>query len=191
LPRPRIVVWTAEQVGEFLDFVEDERLHPLLRLVLMTGLRRGEAVGLGWSDVDLDEKVLTVRQQVVDVRGELHIGPPKTKSGERVVPFDDETAAVLRAQKRAQGAERLARFGTRVHQLRHTSASLALSADVAMKVVSVRLGHSSTGFTADWYTHVVPASAREAADKIADAVSLAARARQAADTTPISDVSAM
>lgn len=42
----------------------------------------------------------------------------------------------------------------RFHDLRHTSASLALSADVAMKVVSVRLGHSSTGFTADRYTHV-------------------------------------
>jgi integrase len=212
LPRPRIVVWTAEQVGEFLDFVKDDRLYPLLRLVLMTGLRRGEAVGLRWSDVDLDEKVLTVRQQVVDVGGELHIGAPKTKSGERVVPFDEETAAVLRAQQRAQAAERLAwgeawvesglvftnedgsilrpealsrRFKglaeksglpvIRFHDLRHTSASLALSADVAMKVVSVRLGHSSTGFTADRYTHVVPAVAKDAADRIADVVSLAAK----------------
>jgi integrase len=229
LPRPRIVVWTAEQVGEFLGFVKDDRLYPLLRLVLMTGLRRGEAVGLRWCDVDLDEKVLTVRQQVVDVGGELHIGAPKTKSGERVVPFDEETAAVLRTQQRAQAAERLAwgeawiesglvftnedgsmlrpealsrRFKglaeksglpvIRFHDLRHTSASLALSADVAMQVVSVRLGHSSTGFTADRYTHVVPAVAKQAADRIADVVSLAAKRQGQGETARAhDDVSAM
>jgi hypothetical protein len=44
-----------------------------------------------------------------------------------------------------------------------------------MKVVSVRLGHSSTGFTANRYTHVVPAVAKDAADRIAHVVSLVAR----------------
>jgi integrase len=55
----------------------------------------------------------------------------------------------------------------RFHGLRHTSASLALAAGVAMKVVSERLGHSTTGITADLYTHVVPAVAQDAADAIA------------------------
>jgi integrase len=55
----------------------------------------------------------------------------------------------------------------RFHGLRHTSASLALAAGVAMKVVSERLGHSTTGITADLYTHVIPAVAQEAADAIA------------------------
>jgi len=56
------------------------------------------------------------------------------------------------------------------HALRHTSASLALSAGVAMKVVSDRLGHSTTGITADLYTHVAPALALDAADAIAASV---------------------
>ena len=229
MPRPRIVVWTPEQVGEFLDFVKDDRMFPLLRLVLMTGMRRGETVGLRWSDVDLDGQVLTVRQQAVETNCGLYIGPPKTKSGERCVPFDDETAAVLRAHQRAQAAERLSwgeawvdsglvftredgsmlqpamvsrRFKElvtasklpmiRFHDLRHTSASLALSANVAMKVVSVRLGHSSSGFTADTYTHVVPAVAKDAADRIADVVSLAAKREKRADAGRAhTDVSAM
>jgi integrase len=55
----------------------------------------------------------------------------------------------------------------RFHDLRHTSASLALAAGVAIKVVSDRLGHSTSGITADLYTHVTPAVAREAADAIA------------------------
>ena len=58
----------------------------------------------------------------------------------------------------------------RFHDLRHTNASLALAAGVAMKTVSERLGHSSTAITADLYTHVYPTVAREAAEKIADAI---------------------
>lgn len=58
----------------------------------------------------------------------------------------------------------------RLHDLRHTSASLALSAGVPMKVVSERLGHSSTGITADLYTHVAPVLGQRAADRIAAAV---------------------
>jgi integrase len=96
--------------------------------------------------------------------------------------FTNEDGSMLRPEalsRRFKGlAEKSGLPVIRFHDLRHTSASLALSADVAMKVVSVRLGHSSTGFTADRYTHVVPAVAKEAADRIADVVSLAAK-RQA------------
>lgn len=58
----------------------------------------------------------------------------------------------------------------RVHDLRHTSASLALAAGVPLKVVSARLGHSSLAITADLYTHVIPAVAYEAADQIGSLV---------------------
>lgn len=59
----------------------------------------------------------------------------------------------------------------RFHGLRHTSASLALDAGVAMNTVSDRLGHSTTSITADLYTHVGPAVASQAADAIADIIS--------------------
>ena len=58
----------------------------------------------------------------------------------------------------------------RFHDLRHTSASLALAAGVAMKAVSERLGHSSTTITADLYTRVAPIVARDAARRIADSI---------------------
>jgi integrase len=58
----------------------------------------------------------------------------------------------------------------RFHDLRHTSASLALAAGVAMRVVSERLGHTTTGITADLYTHVSPAVSRQAATAITDLV---------------------
>ncbi|MGH8774432.1 MAG: site-specific integrase [Jiangellaceae bacterium] len=55
----------------------------------------------------------------------------------------------------------------RLHDLRHTNASLALAAGVDIKVVSERLGHSTIAVTADLYTHVVPSLGRDAATRIA------------------------
>ena len=56
----------------------------------------------------------------------------------------------------------------RLHDLRHTNASLALQAGVDLKVVSERLGHSQLAVTADLYTHVHRGLGHEAADRIAD-----------------------
>ncbi len=73
----------------------------------------------------------------------------------------------------------------RFHDLRHTSASIALTAGVAMKVVSERLGHSATGITADLYTHVNPAVAQDAADAIAR---LVAEGREATAASNVSEM---
>jgi integrase len=57
-------VWTAEQTAEFLRQVRGHRLYTLFHLVALRGLRRGEAVGLRWSDLDLDAGALTVSEQL-------------------------------------------------------------------------------------------------------------------------------
>ena len=182
-------------------------MYALFHLVGLTGLRRGEAVGLRWADVDVDGRVLRTTQQVVELRGGLVVGQPKTRSGVRAVPLDPGTLEVLAAHRGRQQAERQGwgtawhdsglvfryengrmlrpeyvtrrfqalarRAGSPVigfHGLRHTNASLALAAGVPMRLVSDRLGHSSTGITADLYTHVSPAVAGSAAAAIAGAV---------------------
>jgi integrase len=55
----------------------------------------------------------------------------------------------------------------RLHDLRHSSASLALAAGIDLKTVSSNLGHASISITADLYSHVLPAVAREAAERVA------------------------
>ena len=50
----RVKTWSAEQLKAFLDSTKDEPLSPLWHLLAMTGLRRGEALGLRWEDVDLE-----------------------------------------------------------------------------------------------------------------------------------------
>lgn len=59
----------------------------------------------------------------------------------------------------------------RLHDVRHTHASMALAAGVNPKVVSERLGHASVAFTLDTYSHAIPALEEEAAERIAALVS--------------------
>jgi hypothetical protein len=63
----RVMVWTPEQAGAFLDAVTTDRLYPLFHLVAHRGLRRGEVLGLPWTDLDLDQGTLTVRETLPDI----------------------------------------------------------------------------------------------------------------------------
>ena len=78
-------IWTPQQLALFLATSASDRPGFAFRLLAMTGLRRGETLGLRWQDVDLDHGSLRVVQQLVDVNGRLHFGPPKTKKGARTL----------------------------------------------------------------------------------------------------------
>lgn len=100
--------WTIEQVETFLASVADDRLQALWHTAAWTGMRRGELVGLRWSDVDLDGGAVSVRRTVVMVDGLPVESTPKTNRGRRVVELDDRTVAALRKHRAAQVVERLA-----------------------------------------------------------------------------------
>ena len=74
----------------------------------MRGLRRGEAAGLRWSDLDLDAGTLTVTGQLQQLGGRLVAGPPKSDAGRRVIALDKTTIAALREHRLRQQAERAA-----------------------------------------------------------------------------------
>jgi hypothetical protein len=82
----------------------------------------------------------------------------------------DHVTATFRRIVRRAGVTRI-----RLYDLRHTHASLALAAGADLKVVSDRLGHSTTAITADLYTQVIPPVARAAADAFAASIPLSAR----------------
>jgi Phage integrase family len=106
--RPRVRPWQPAAFAAFLDQIDRERLAPLFHLAGHAGLRRGELCGLRWQDLDLDARVLVVRQQVVQVGHRVVVGKPKTASGEdRPVDLDAGTVGVLRGWRRRQAAERL------------------------------------------------------------------------------------
>jgi integrase len=69
--RPEVQPWSAAELAAFLRYAETDRLCPLFEVIAACGLRRGEALGLRWSDLDLTNRTARIRQTVVDVGGRL------------------------------------------------------------------------------------------------------------------------
>jgi integrase len=89
--RPAVGVWTAAQTAQFLRHVRGHRLYALFHLVALRGLRRGEAAGLRWGDLDPDAGTLTVTGQLQQLGGQMVAGPPKSDAGRRVIALDRTT----------------------------------------------------------------------------------------------------
>ncbi len=102
-----MVTWTAAQLRTFLDGVRDDRLGAAYVLLATAGMRRGEALGLRWTDLDLDSGRAAVRQTVIAVNHVPTLGTPKTAKGRRTISLDAAPVAALREHRKRQAAERL------------------------------------------------------------------------------------
>jgi integrase len=202
--RPAMKTWTAEQVRIFLDYIAKHRLFAAFLLLATTGMRRGEVLGLRWSDLDLAVGRASVVQTVIVINHQVRIGSPKTAAGRRTVALDPFTVTALREHRQRQLAERLlmgagftdhglvfcrpdgaplhperfsrtfseqaAKAGLppiRLHDLRHTWATLALTAGVHPRVAQERMGHSTVGITLGTYSHVAEGMQADAAALVA------------------------
>jgi len=87
-------IWSKDEVRMFLKSATEDRLHAAWRLSLY-GLRRGEVLGLRWSDIDLKAMTLTVNQARVLVDCKVHVELPKSHNGKRTLPLDDALVAAL------------------------------------------------------------------------------------------------
>ena len=193
---PTLHTWTAEQAARFLALSAGDPLHGLWRVALGTGMRRAELLGLRWQDVDLDTRQVRVRTNLVQADGRMQLTPTKSGRG-RVISIDDDTAESIARRPRTARADWPLVFtaadgmpwrpGTiserwrsqwpelelpriRLHDLRHSHATLLLDQRVPIKVVSERLGHASITTTLDIYAHVLPAQDRDAATAIGRAL---------------------
>ena len=207
---PEMRTRTGLQLGTFLEWVKADRYGPAFTFLATTGMRRGEALGLTWDDVDLDNCTVSIRRARLAVDHKATTGATKTGRS-REIALDSMTVAVLRQQRARQAEERLQvgpgcctdnlvftlpdgrgfhpeRFSRefdrkqatynrlhpdvalprmRLHDLRHTWATLALRAGEHPKVVAERLGHSSTAVTLETYSHVTKSMASDAAENVA------------------------
>lgn len=110
-PRPRsstpneIGFWEPHELREFLEGVRGHRLEAAWHVAAMTGMRRGEILGLRWKDVDLDAARISVRQALVSVGYEVITSSPKSHQA-RVIDLDPGTVEQLREHRGRQGTER-------------------------------------------------------------------------------------
>jgi hypothetical protein len=105
--RPKVAVWTPVQTGAFLDFAASDRLYAYYHLLVFRDPRRGEGIGLKWTNLDLDEGLFEVGKQIVQLGWETEETEPKSDS-DGTVALDSLTVAVLRAHRQRQLKERAA-----------------------------------------------------------------------------------
>ena len=92
---------TIDEQKKFLEVAEKSSNYNQFAFILQTGLRTGELIGLKWSDIDWEKRVIHI-QRSMEYRysvGEWRIGEPKSKSGYRDVPLTEEAVAILKRQK--------------------------------------------------------------------------------------------
>ncbi|MEY9951678.1 tyrosine-type recombinase/integrase [Leifsonia sp. EB34] len=172
----------------------------LILLLGYTGLRWGEASALRVKDIDLEKRRLHIVENAVFVRGEVIVGSPKTHK-RRSVPFPAFLAERLRAATTGKTETELVfpgRFGEHqrtptirenswfdkalvraelspmtIHDLRHTTASLAVSAGANVKAVQRMLGHASAAMTLDVYADLFNDDLDDVAQRLDEAASMA------------------
>lgn len=96
---------TKEELKEFLKIAQTATLSyffPLVHLMAYTGLRQGEALALKWSDVDFENKKITVNKTAVWIKGKQTLQTPKTKNSKRVISIDPTTLSILKSWKKDQ-----------------------------------------------------------------------------------------
>lgn len=192
---------SQEQAQAFLAAASEDEWFALWALLLTTGLRPSEAMGLRWADLE-GNRLAVQRTLLYGYRGNWQLMEPKTSKGRRTVVLPDLTVRALREHKARQNEQRLVagphykdhgfvfagqlggpvdihNLGVRnfksilrqaglpsirMYDLRHTAATLLLSAGTHPKVASEMLGHSTVVLTMDTYSHVLPTMQVQAAE---------------------------
>ncbi len=209
LPRPQRrdhVFLTHEQVHNLASASGSYRV--LVLLLVYTGLRWGEATALRVCDIDLVRRRIDVRRAHADVGGHIVLGTPKSHQS-RTVPIPRFLASELAELMTGKKADQLV-FTTqgghlirlpnwrreaflpartqagvstrfRVHDLRHTAASLMIQAGYPPKMLQEIMGHASITTTLDLYGHLYPGDMDRYADRLDSAADQAGKAKISPD----------
>ena len=194
IPKHEMKILPPEQIKSYLTAADQRGVLPMFYLELISGLRKGELVALQWSDMDIENKTISVSKQAGrNNAGEPDITRPKTENSIRKISIPQEAVDLLVAEHQKHPSNPwmflspktgemyhpdsvvnihkkiLKDAGLehlRFHDLRHTFATLALQNGVDVKTVSSMLGHFDAGFTLRTYTHVTRQMQESAAEKM-------------------------
>lgn len=190
-------VWLDVDGGRrFLAACREDPDGPILAATLLLGLRPGEIRGLRWGDVSLERGTVEIRRSVYRRAGKWVEGQPKTAAGRRTLPLSAPAAEILAAElarleepdpagpvflsqlRAPYGRKRLVNALLRIltaaglppmrlHDLRHSTASILLEQGIPIRVVADLLGHASVTTTLAVYTHVSARLVGSATDALA------------------------
>ena len=170
-------VYTKEQTEKVLQYAKNNKAIDIV-ILLGTGIRRSELLGLKWSDVDFVQNTIHIQRAVVQTKGKILVDKPKTKTSERFIPISSELSHYLKSNYSNQEyvigtdvpkspstyAKQFKRFmdsmqetiGCPVlspHELRHTYGTLLRESGADIYTIQKLMGHSDISVTAGIYVH--------------------------------------
>ena len=175
-----MLFWTQDEFHTFIESIKDRTAsYTIFKTMYYTGIREGELLALTPADIDLEKKTLTVNKSYQRLNGEDVITSLKTPRSNRTIPIPDGLCTCLKEymahcyglQKddrlfpytksflyhemehgcKASGVQRI-----RVHDIRHSHASLLVEMGFSPLLIAERLGHEKVQTTMDTYSHLYP-----------------------------------
>lgn len=180
--RNAVQIFTLEEIEKLIANAHPKWFADAIEIGYLTGMRRGEVLGLKWEDINFEEKRLSVCRSLAGISGrEIYIRPPKSESSKRIIWLDNRALSVLQRLKSKSKSDWVftrvngdvqpptnvpkymhiscdyAKIPARsFHTLRHTHASILLMQGVHPKIVQERLGHCNVNLTISTYGHYFP-----------------------------------
>lgn len=185
-PKKEMQYWTPEEFGTFYTNMDDPTYKTFFLTLYTTGCRRGECEALMWTDIDLDNAKIKISKSITNKSRSApwEVTTPKNPGSNRTVKIPNFLCSILREYKARQhreipsptfvfgGTRPLASTSTdryfkntiakaglkpiRIHDLRHSCASLLISKGVSIVGVSRQLGHVDVEQTLNTYSHLMP-----------------------------------
>ncbi|MBE6584558.1 MAG: site-specific integrase [Ruminococcaceae bacterium] len=185
-PKKEMLFWTPEEFNKFYEAAENETYKLFFLTLYTMGLRRGECEALMWNDVNFSKSTLKVSKSITNKTQKTgwEITTPKNAGSNRIVTMPAFLRDMLKEYKKQKteftedtdfvfgGSRPLAPTSTdryfkntiekagikqiRIHDLRHSCASLLISKGVSIVGVSHHLGHTDVEQTLNTYSHLMP-----------------------------------
>ena len=177
--------WTYDEYIAFREGVKDKSLSYICFEVLYwTGMREGELLALSPADIDLDNKTISINRTYQRIEGKDVFTSPKTRKSKRKIPIPDflcqelsdyiQSRYMLDADERLfpvtksylshemiRGCKKTGVKKIRIHDIRHSHASLLINQGCDALMLADRLGHEKVSTTLNTYSHLFPHKQQE------------------------------
>ncbi len=177
--------WTYDEYIAFREGVKDKSLSYICFEVLYwTGMREGELLALSLADIDFDNKTISINRTYLRIEGKDVFTSPKTRKSKRKIPIPDflcqelsdyiQSRYMLDADERLfpvtksylshemiRGCKNTGVKKIRIHDIRHSHASLLINQGCDALMLADRLGHEKVSTTLNTYSHLFPHKQQE------------------------------
>ncbi|HDK7215184.1 TPA: site-specific integrase [Clostridium botulinum] len=187
--KKEIQFWTVKEFKTFMQYVKKPVYKLLFNTLFWSGIRSGELLALTYKDIDLENKIIKINKTYVRINKKDIINPPKTPKSKRDVTIpnalceqiedyknkmysikEDERIFTMAKQNINAMLNRVIKKSSikriRLHDLRHSHASLLIELGFTPLLISQRLGHENVETTLNIYSHLYPNKDNEVAEKL-------------------------